>query len=389
MSGRKLLLLGMAAGTALLGACAGGGVDEIEASAERRSIVQAPYGMTPEGEAVEIFTLTNASGMRVRFTNYGGIIVSVEVPDRDGNVDDVTLGFDSLDPYLEEHPYFGAVIGRFGNRIAQGRFTLDGQEYSLATNNGPNHLHGGVRGFDRVVWQAEPFEDETGVGAVLTYASPDGEEGYPGTLTVRVVYTLTNADELVFDYHATTDKATPVNLTNHAYWNLDGHASGDVLGQRLTLTASYFTPVDATLIPTGEIRSVRGTPMDFTSPTPIGTRIEQADEQLAHGGGYDHNWVLDRDGDGLSHAATLHSPRTGRVMEVYTTEPGVQFYAGNFLDGTLVGKGGHAYGHRNGLCLETQHFPDSPNQPAFPSTILRPGEAYTSRTLHRFSLDTR
>jgi aldose 1-epimerase len=356
------------------------------AQVARTSVERGPFGTTPGGEAVELFTVTNANGMRVRFTNYGGIIVSVEVPDRNGRLGDVVLGFDSLDGYLGDHPFFGAVIGRYGNRIAGGRFTLDGRTYRLARNDGPNHLHGGVRGFDKVVWQAEPFQDQTGAGAVLTYVSPDGEEGYPGTLTVRVTYTLTPSDELVFDYHATTDRATVVNLTNHAYWNLDGHAAGDVLGQTLQLNAPHFTPVNSTLIPTGEIRSVRGTPFDFTTPTPIGSRIGERDQQLRHGGGYDHNWVLERQGGGLSLAARLHSPATGRLMDVYTTEPGIQFYSGNFLDGTIRGKDGAVYGHRTGLCLETQHFPDSPNQPAFPSTVLRPGEVYTSRTAHRFSV---
>jgi aldose 1-epimerase len=348
-------------------------------------VERSPFGHTGDGEAVELFTVTNANGLRVRFTNFGGIIVSVEVPDRNGDLGDVTLGFDTLEPYLGEHPFFGAVIGRFGNRIGGGTFELDGERHRLATNDGPNHLHGGSRGFHRVVWQAAPFSGVDSRGAVLSYTSTDGEEGYPGTLTVTVTYGLTDRDELVLEYHATTDRATPVNLTNHAYWNLDGHAAGDVLDHVLLLNASRFTPVDETLIPTGELAAVAGTALDFTVATRVGERIEDPDPQLAYAGGYDHNWVID--GAGAVHAARLHSPRTGRVMDVLTTEPGIQFYSGNFLDGTTVGKGGVVYRRRAGLCLETQHFPDSPNQPAFPSTILRRGEEYRSRTVHRFTVE--
>ena len=299
------------------------------ASRGESSIERQPFGTTPEGQQVEVFTLTNANGMEVRVMSYGGIILSAKVPDRNGELADVTLGFDSLQDYLGEHPFFGAVIGRYGNRIAQGRFTLDGQEYKLATNNGPNHLHGGDKGFDRVVWGAEPFRNEEGVGLVLTYTSPDGEEGYPGTLQNRVTYTLTNDNEIVFDYYATTDKATPVNLTQHAYWNLAGDGEGDILGHELMLNASRFTPVDSTLIPTGDIRDVRGTPFDFRTSTRIGERIDAEDAQLQHAGGYDHNWVLDRaeGGDGLVLAARLSEPRSGRILEVYTTEPGIQLWS--------------------------------------------------------------
>jgi aldose 1-epimerase len=353
------------------------------------SIDRQPFGTTPGGEEVEVFTLTNANGMEVRVINYGGIILSVKVPDREGTFADVTLGFSSLAPYLERHPYFGAIIGRYGNRIAGGQFTLDGEEYTLATNNGPNHLHGGDRGFDAVVWGVEPFQTDDGIGLVFNYTSPDGEEGYPGTLDVQVTYTLTNGNELVFDYLATSDRPTHVNLTQHAYWNLAGDGEGDILGHELTLNASRYTPVDSTLIPTGELRSVEGTPFDFRHPSTIGARIDQEDEQLRHGRGYDHNWVLDRtygDGEPVL-AARLSEPRTGRVLEVYTTEPGIQFYAGNFLDGSLTGKGGVVYEHRTGLALETQHYPDTPNQPAFPSTVLRPGEEYRSRSVYRFSVD--
>ena len=387
-AGRSLLLALSSA--LLLSACGREGGQQAgtdPATVAALSLERQPFGTTSQGEPVELFTLTNASGMRVRFTNYGGIITSIEVPDRAGTLEDVTLGFDSLAGYLGEHPYFGALVGRYGNRIARGRFTLDGKEYTLAVNNGPNHLHGGLRGFDKVVWRAEPFENDSSVGAVLSYASANGEEGYPGSLQARVTYTLTNDNALRFAYHATTDAPTPVNLTQHAYFNLAGDGEGDILDHQLVLNASRYTPVDSTLIPTGEIAPVRGTPFDFTTPTAIGARIGQDHEQLRFGGGYDHNFVLDRQGDGLSLAARLTEPTSGRVMEVLTTEPGIQFYSGNFLDGSLTGKGGHVYEHRSGLALETQHFPDSPNQPAFPTTILRPGEEYRSETVYRFSVD--
>lgn len=362
-------------------ACAG-------ASQPSAGVTHEPFGTTTEGEAVNIYTLRNANGIEARVTNYGGIIVSLRVPDREGNFDDIVLGYDSLADYLKGSPYFGSIIGRYGNRIARGRFTLDGQTYTLATNDGPNHLHGGVKGFDKVVWQAEPFQNENGVGLVLTYTSPDGEEGYPGTLQARVTYTLTNQNELIFDYYATTDKPTPVNLTQHSYFNLAGDGKRDILDHVVMLNAKSFTPVDSTLIPTGEIRSVAGTPFDFTTPTPIGARINADDEQIRYGRGYDHNFVLEKDGpEGEpTLAARVYEPTTGRVMEVYTTEPGVQFYTGNFLDGTLRGKNGVVYHHRYGFCLETQHFPDSPNKPNFPSTILRPGDEYRSRTIYKFSV---
>lgn len=350
------------------------------------TLSRAPFGTLPDGRPVQLFTLTNAHGVEVRFIDYGGIILSVRTPDRTGQLDDITLGYDSLAGYLRSTPYFGALIGRYGNRIAKGRFTVDGTTYTLATNDGPNHLHGGVRGFDKVLWHAEPFRDARGVGAVLTYVSRDGEEGYPGNLAVRVTYTLTNDDALVFEYHATTDRATPVNLTQHTYWNLAGPGRTTILDHQLTLSASHFTPIDSTLIPTGEIRDVAGTPFDFRAPTTIGARIGERDDQLRFGRGYDHNWVLDRaPADTLAFAARVYEPRSGRVLEVSTTEPGVQFYSGNFLDGTLTGKGGVVYAHRTGLCLETQHYPDSPNHPNFPSTILRPGTTYHSTTQYRFS----
>jgi aldose 1-epimerase len=350
------------------------------------TVERQPFGETPEGIPVDLYTLTNSHGMEVRAMTYGGIILSLKVPDREGKLGDVVLGYDTLDGYLESSPYFGAIIGRYGNRIGGAKFTLDGVEYSLAANDGPNALHGGVKGFDKVVWQAEPFEKDDGVGVVFSHTSPDGDEGYPGTLEATVTYTLTDDDELIFDYHAVTDKATPVNLTQHTYFNLAGDGSGDILNHEMMLNASHFTPVDSTLIPTGEIRSVEGTPFDFTTPTAIGARIDADNEQIRFGGGYDHNFVLDRDeNEGMVLAARVYEPTTGRVMEVFTTEPGVQFYSGNFLDGSITGKEGHVYAHRTGFCLETQHFPDSPNQPDFPSTILRPGEEYSSRTVYKFS----
>lgn len=352
----------------------------------RPSVTTSVFGTTPEGKEAKLFTLRNRNGVEVRATTYGGTIVSLRTPDRNGRLDDIVLGFDRLESYAKESPYFGAIIGRYGNRIARGRFTLDGETYALATNDGPNHLHGGRRGFDKVVWRGEPFEDDTSVGVVFTYRSADGEEGYPGNLDVKVTYTLTDSNRLVFDYEARTDKATPVNLTQHSYFNLKGAGSGDVLGHVLTIAASAYTPVDSTLIPTGEVRPVAGTPFDFRTPTPIGARIDADDVQLRNGRGYDHNFMLDRSGPGLTLAARVLEPTTGRTLEVYTTEPGVQFYSGNFLDGTITGKGGKVYGHRSGFCLETQHFPDSPNQPSFPSTILRPGEVYRSRTVLVFGV---
>lgn len=351
------------------------------------SISSEPFGALPDGEAVTLYTLTNGNGMEMRVIDYGAIILSLTAPDVHGRFDDVTLGYDALSNYLDETPYFGALIGRYGNRIGGGRFELDGEIYELAKNNGPNHLHGGVRGFDKVVWDAVPFERENGVGLIFRRTSPDMEEGYPGNLSATVTYTLTDENEIVFDYEATTDEATPVNLTQHTYFNLAGDGERDILGHVMTINADHFTPIDSTFIPTGEIRPVGGTPFDFTEPTPIGARIEQDDEQLRRGLGYDHNFVLNRSGeDSLVLAARVYEPTTGRVMEVLTTEPGMQFYSGNFLDGSLTGKDGAVYEHRYGLALETQHFPDSPNQPGFPSTILRPGETYRSTTVYRFSV---
>lgn len=319
--------------------------------------------------------------------NFGGIITSLRVPDRNGNFADIALGFDNLEGYLENKPYFGAIIGRCGNRIANGRFSLDGHEYTLAMNNGSNSLHGGLVGFNKVIWKAEPFQNDQGRGVILSYTSKDGEEGYPGNLQSKVTYTLSDKNELIFDYHATTDKATPINLTQHTYFNLAGEGTGVVLGHELRLNAERFTPIDKNLITTGEIRSVEGTPLDFTRPTTIGSRIAGKYDQLVLARGYDHNFVITGERDTLKFTARVHEPKSGRVLEAYTTEPGVQFYSGNFLDGTIVGKHGHAYEQREGFCLETQHFPDSPNHPEFPSTILRPGKTFQSRTVFKFSVE--
>ena len=351
---------------------------------------RASFGRTAAGQAAEIFTLTNSHGIEVRLTNYGGIITSLRTPDRSGRFDDIVLGYDSLSGYLRDTPYFGAIVGRYGNRIAGGRFTIDGTSYRLAVNNGPNSLHGGLRGFDKVVWNAVPFQNASGVGVALDYTSADMEEGYPGTLRTHVTYTLTNDDRLIVDYLATTDKPTPVNLTQHSYWNLAGDGSRDILAHVLTINADAMTPVDTTLIPTGEIAPVAGTPFDFRTPTPIGLRIDQRqNQQIRFGGGYDHNFVLNRAGvsaDSLVHAGRVAEPSTGRTLDIYTTEPGMQFYTGNFLDGSITGKAGHVYHYRYGLALETQHYPDSPNHPAFPSTILRPGQQYKTRTIFAFGV---
>jgi aldose 1-epimerase len=324
--------------------------------------------------------------VEVRAITYGAIIQSLRTPDRAGRAADIVLGFDLLDPYLGDHPFFGAIIGRYGNRIGGAQFTLGGATYKLAANDGPNHLHGGARGFDKVLWKAELVKPAAGSGVAFTRTSPDGEEGYPGTLNVRVTYTLTERNELIVEYHGTTDKPTPVNLTQHSYFNLAGHASGDILRHELTIDADRYTPVDGTLIPTGEIAQVEGTPFDFRKASAIGARINQDHPQLKYGRGYDHNWVLNRKGDDLQLASRVYEPKTGRTLEIRTTEPGLQFYAGNFLDGSLTGKDGHVYRHRTGFCLETQHFPDSPNKPGFPSTILKPGEQYRTKTVFTFGV---
>jgi aldose 1-epimerase len=355
------------------------------ATAKAPTVTRIDSTATLDGKPIEVYRLANGHGLELEAMTYGGIIRSLKVPDRSGTVADVVLGFDTPQGYLSDPPppYFGALIGRYGNRIAKGHFSVDGQAYTLAINNAPNSLHGGNKGFDKVLWTATPAK--TGASLVLTRTSPSGEEGYPGTLQARVTYTLTEQNELVIEYHATTDKATPVNLTQHSYFNLAGEGSGDILGHVLMINADRFTPVDENLIPTGTLAPVANTPFDFRTPTAIGARIDQDDPQLKNGKGYDHNWVLNRKGSGLQLAARLTDPKSGRTLEVRTTEPGLQFYSGNFLDGTITGKSGHKYGHRSGLCLETQHYPDSPNQPTFPSTILRPGQSYDSKTVFAFT----
>lgn len=346
------------------------------------TIRRAGFGKTHDGAAVSIYTLTNAHGVEARIMTYGGILVSLKTPDRDGKLADVVLGFDSVEGYeTNPGPFFGALIGRYANRIGHARFRLGGVEYHLDKNDGDNTLHGGARGFDKRLWAARELPDG---GLELTYHSKDGEEGFPGNLTATVVYHLTGENELRIDYSATSDKLTVVNLTNHSYFNLKGAGSGDILSHRLTLNADRFTPVDAGLIPTGELRAVGGTPFDFRRPTLIGARIGEPDQQITFARGYDHNWVLNRSGNGLTLAARAEEPVSGRVLEVLTTQPGVQFYTGNFLDGTIRGKGGKVYGHRAGFCLETQHFPDSPNEPKFPSTELKPAQTFRSATVFRF-----
>jgi aldose 1-epimerase len=353
-----------------------------------------PFGRTKEGVPVEVFTLVNKQGVRLRAITYGATVVSLETPDRNGKNADIVLGYKTLGEYEKSSPYFGAIVGRYGNRIAGGKFTLDGKEYKLAENNGGpglrSSLHGGLRGFDKVVWKAEALVQAGAQGVRFSYLSKDGEEGYPGNLEAKVTYWLNDANEWRVDYEMTSDKATPVNLTQHSYFNLKGEGKGDILGHELTLPATKFTPVNAAMIPTGELRPVAGGPLDFNRPTAIGARIQAEDEQLRLGGGYDHNFVLKRSlftgllGGRVHPAATVHEPLTGRLLTILTSEPGMQFYSGNFLDGTLRGKSGAFYPRRSGFCLETQHYPDSPNQPAFPSTILRPGKVWKSTTVFLF-----
>jgi aldose 1-epimerase len=356
-------------------------IDAPSRSDESVRISREPFGVTAAGEPVDLFTLANDHGMGVKIINFGGVITAIKVPDRFGKVDDVVLGHDTLEGYENRSRYFGALVGRYANRIANGRFVLNGVNYSLATNNGANHLHGGLKGFDKVVWQATELSD----GVQLTYLSRDGEEGYPGTLQATVNYSLTTANELRIEYLATTDADTIINLTNHSYFNLAG--GGTILGHEVTINAEAFTPVDKGLIPTGEIRAVKDTPMDFTSATPIGARIGDDYEQLGLAGGYDHNFVLRVGMERFRVAATLHEPKSGRVMQVSTTQPGMQFYSGNFLNGSIVGKGGTPYEKHCACCFETQHFPDSPNQPSFPTTVLKPGEQFQQTTAFKFSVD--
>jgi aldose 1-epimerase len=348
-------------------------------------ITPAPFGKTLNGTPVEIYTLRNASGMTARIMTYGGIVQSLMVPDKNGNFGDVVLGYDTLDGYLTNSPYFGALIGRYGNRIAKGHFTLDGVTYTLATNNGPNSLHGGIKGFDKAVWKVVRAENTPkGPQLELSYVSPDGEEGYPGTLTVTALYTVTPDNGLRLDYTATTDKDTVVNLTQHSYFNLAGH--GDILGHEVYINADKFTPVDSTLITTGELLPVAGTPFDFRTPATIGSRVNASDEQIKFGGGIDHNWVINHPTGELDLDARVTEPTTGRVLEVWSTEPGLQFYSGNFLDGTITGKGGQLYPYRGAIALEPQHFPDSPNRPEFPSVVLKPGEIYHNTIIYKFSV---
>jgi aldose 1-epimerase len=381
----RLTVAGVAAGLILSSGCTPEPAPE--SGPPRADVTVSPFGTMPDGTTVDLVTLTNAHGLEVRAMSYGGIIVSLRTPDRNGRLDDIVLGYDSLDRYVVNNsPYMGAIIGRYGNRIAGGQFELDGQTYALATNDGPNHLHGGVRGFDKVVWTVEPRQDASGVSAIFTRVSPAGEEGYPGALTARVTYTLGDDNALTVEYRATTDAPTHVNLTQHSYFNLAGQGARDILAHELQIDADRYAPVDETLIPTGELVDVTGTPFDFRTPTAIGARIDASDVQITRGRGYDHNYVLRRTGDGLQRAARVVDPSSGRMLEIATTEPGIQFYSGNFLDGSITGKAGRAYQHRYGFCLETQHYPDTPNQPAFPSTVLRPGEEYSTTTVFRFGV---
>lgn len=356
-----------------------------QSSKHKPGVETQPFG-THDGRPITLYKLTNAHGVEVDAMNYGGIVVSIRVPDRKGEFADVVLGHETLEGYIPNPPYIGAIVGRYANRIANGTFTLDGKTYTLPKNDGPNTLHGGTdKTFNKVVWDGEALKGKTGVA--FSYLSKDGDDGFPGNLKVKVTYTLTDENALVVDYEATTDKSTPINLSQHSYFNLAGEGSGDILNQEMMLNADRFTPVDKNLIPTGELRPVKGTPFDFTTATKIGSRIDDSYDQLVLGHGYDHNFVLNRKaGDtGLVLAARAYDPSSGRVMEVTTTQPAVQFYTGNFLDGTVTGKQGHVYKRRNAFCLETQHYPDSPNHPDFPNTILKPGETFHSKTVFKFS----
>ncbi len=357
---------------------------ESEGSSQMK-IMKSDFG-SKDGKAVDLYTLTNANGMQVKITNYGGAITSVIVPDKDGKMADVCLGFDNLEDYVAKSPYFGCIVGRFGNRIAKGKFELNGETYTLATNNDPNHLHGGVVGFDKVVWDGETFKAEDKVGVKLSYLSKDGEEGYPGNLNVTLTYSVTNDNEIVMDYEATTDKATHCNLTNHSYFNLKDAGASTILDHEMMIDADNITPVDNTLIPTGKLMPVSGTPFDFLKPEKIGARIGDDHDQLKFGLGYDHNFVVNDVTGDMKMAARVVESETGRVLEVWSVEPGIQFYSGNFLDGSITGKEGNVYQQRSGFCLETQHYPDSPNQPNFPTTQLNPGETYKTQTIYKFDV---
>jgi aldose 1-epimerase len=372
--------------TVLLSLAMGGLAFAQAATRHKPGVQQKNFG-TRDGRPVNLYTLTNANGVEVDAMNYGGIIVSIRVPDRKGQFADIVLGHETLDGYIPNPPYIGAVVGRYANRIANGSFTLDGKTYTLPKNDGSNTLHGGIdKTFNKVVWEGEALKGKSGVA--FTYLSKDGDDGFPGNLKVKVTYTLNDQNELIIDYEATTDKATPINLSQHSYFNLSGEGNGDILNHEVMLNADRFTPVDKNLIPTGELRPVKGTPLDFTTSTRVGARIDDTYDQMVLAHGYDHNWVINRKSNdgGLVLAARVYEPTSGRVMEVSTNQPGVQFYTGNFLDGTVTGKHGHVYKRRYGLCLETQHFPDSPNHPDFPSTILKPGETFKSETVFKFSV---
>ena len=375
-----LTILSVSLGAAALVGCA----DLSKSTQKRGQIIVRPFGLAPDGSDVNLYTLRNVKGAEVGICNYGGLVIFLKVPDRSGKLADVVLGYDNLPDYIRDTPYFGALIGRYGNRIAKGKFTLDGKEYTLAVNNGPNALHGGLKGFDKVVWEARFLASLEGPSLELLYVSKDGEEGYPGTLSVKAVYTLTDDNALKLEYTATTDKDTVVNLTHHSYFNLAG--MGDILNHQVMLPADKFTPVDSTLIPTGELKPVDGTPFDFRTPTAIGARIGQEDEQLKFGNGYDHNWVINKQTGQLTLMARVYEPTSGRVMEVWSTEPGLQFYSGNFLDGKNTGKGGWVYKFRNGFCMEPQHYPDSPNHPDFPSVVLKPVQTYWNTIIYKFSV---
>jgi len=355
------------------------------------TITESAFGKLSDGTPIELYTLRNSHGMEATIMNYGGIVTSLKVPDKHGKFDDIVLGFDNLDSYTKDSyvkgcPYFGALIGRYGNRIAKGKFSIDGVEYTLATNNGVNSLHGGVKGFDKVVWTARPFPTANGPSLILTYVSRDGEEGYPGNLLVTAVYSVTEANELKLEFTATTDKPTVVNLTHHSYFNLAGQGKGDILGHVVYINADQTTPVDAGLIPTGAFADVTGTPFDFRKPTTIGARINDPDTVLQYGPGYDHNWVINKPLGKFGEQAFVVEPVSGRVMEVWSDEPGLQFYAGNFLDGTITGKGGAVYQKRTGFCMEPQHYPDSPNKSNFPSVELKPGETFHNTIVYKFSV---
>jgi aldose 1-epimerase len=380
----RMLLVTVFMGGLLMSTLAFAGAEPQAGSTTKKS-----FGKTPDGQPIDLYVLTNKSGAEVSITNYGGAVVSIKVPDRNGKLADVVLGYDTAEGYLNDKSHFGGIIGRYGNRIAHAQFVLDGKTYTLAKNNHENSIHGGIRGFDKAVWSTRILHGKDAQSLELSYLSKDGEEGFPGNLKVTVVYTWSDASALQIEYSATTDKKTVVNLTNHSYFNLAGQGSGDILGHVLMIQAEKFTPVNAALIPTGELRDVAGTPLDFRKPTAIGARIDQDDEQLKLGSGYDHNFVIGPVEElGPSFAAVrVVEPTTGRVLEVFTTEPGVQFYTGNFLDGKTPGKGGVTYPRRNAFCLETQHFPDSPNQPKFPSVVLNPGERYHTITKYQFAVE--